>query len=151
MTRPDLARAWWPVARLSPIDALREVLAALEEGRPASAAAARHVAAGLRLFLQGQRDITRNLGLRTRRGGRHDTDQAREIADTRNGLIRAGAKLVGGHTTKEQVAALQGLMAVPVGQIDDEQLRFVLGKLHDEHEGQIPTSLRQLERIVGGP
>ena len=100
------------------------------------------------MYLEGERDITRNLGLRTRRGGRHDTDQAKERADERNALLRAGVELAGGHTTKERVAAFQGLRNVPPGEIEHEPLRNIMERLDSEFGGEVPVSHRQITRIV---
>lgn len=148
MTPADLSRVWWPVASITPLDALREVLAALDEGRPASAAAAKHVSAAFRMYLQGNRDITRNLGLRTRRGGRHDTSEARERNGERNNLVRAGVLLADGLTTKERAAAFSRALEVPVGEIDGVQLRSIVERLRSEFDGQLPASARQICRIA---
>ena len=134
-----------------PLDALREVCDALEQGRAASPAAAAHVARGFRQYLEGQRDLTRNLGLRVSRGGRHRTAEAREKKQSRDSLIRQAVALAPGHSSGDRAARLAEAIAAPAADIDGVQLdamQAIVARLKVEFAGDLPTSARQIARIA---
>lgn len=151
MAADCLSQAWWPTATVEPLDALREVCSALEQGRVASPEAARHVARGLRQYLDGDRDLTRNLGLRVSRGGRHRTAEAREKKQRRDGLIREAVALAPGHTASDRAALLATAIAAPAADIDGGQLdamHAIVARLKVEFAGDLPASARQVARIA---
>ena len=150
MAASDIARAWWPKEEeISPLDALREIVAALEEGRIPEDRSARHFAAALRAYLAGQLDITRNLGLRPRRGGRHESPAARERTGARNAIIRRVFDAQSGTKTgkAKMVAALLRADA-PAGEVTEGQLRADLNQLRQEFGADLPGSWRQVVRLV---
>lgn len=76
-----IEQAWFQRrATPAPMETLREVLSALDEGRPVRQDAAAHLAAALRRFLGGDHDITANLGLRPGKGKRAQPSMERKAA-----------------------------------------------------------------------
>ena len=149
----DIARAWWPrAAPVEPLTALHAMLDHLEKCEPASPGVADIFARALRLYLAGYTDITRNLGLRPRRGGRHETPLAHRSSQARNDCIRRVFELQEGRSNRdkaEKVAAL--LRSEPKqGAVTEEQMLGYVLQLHAEFGGTLPTSARQVLRVISG-
>jgi len=147
--------AWWhhaPMTTTTPLQALRLMLEAIEQGRPVPAVAAVIVAPALKAYLDGQiTDLTGALGLRPRRGGRNETPLALERTQARNSDIqRLFEKQVGTKTQKaEKTAAL--LRALPdAACVTEEEMFAYAVNLHRDHGGNLPTSMRQVLRVVDG-
>ncbi|MHB8949184.1 MAG: hypothetical protein ACYC4S_08990 [Rhodoferax sp.] len=124
----------------------------LERGDAVPAPAAAIVARALRQYLSGdQPDISRGLGLRPRRGGTHETPLRLEQATHRNQSIQAIFEAMPGDTQKaraEQTAQL--LRSPPDPQITEADVFAHLMKLYENHAGTLPTSSRQVIRIING-
>ena len=146
--------AWWhqppPVA--TPLQALRLMLDAIEQGQPIPAIAAVVVVPALKAYLDGHTtDLTGALGLRPRRGGRNETPLAIERKQSRNsGILWLYEKQDGCKTEKaEKVATL--LRTPPDAmRVTEEEVFAYLLNLHREHGGSLPTSMRHVLRIVDG-
>lgn len=148
-----LQTAWFPVnARPSAIDMLREVLCALDEGRPVRRDAAAHLASALRRYIAGDHDITANLGLRPKKGKRAQPSVERKAA--RDSHIRAIFEQLPGTRTdraKRTAALLAAPPRVAYGQteITEGDVMAHLADLHREHGGDIPKSWVHILRVVG--
>ncbi len=141
--------AWWHQPPLSPLDALRITADSLERGEAVPPAAATIVAKALRAYLGGATDITRNLGLRPRRGGRHDAPLAREQRARRDERIRQVFDLQDGPKT-ERAAKVAELLRTPPeeSRVTEADVMAHLLNLHRDHAGELPQSARQVLRIV---
>lgn len=154
MAIPTTPCAWWhdhQPAALDPLEAVKTTAQCLEAGQPVPPAAARLVSAALRRYLAGEHDITGNLGLRPRRGGRHETPLAIERTEIRNTLIKNLVELQDGPKTQrcERVAEL--LKTPPVeNRVTEADVFGYLVRLHEEFGGGLPTSMRQIFRICDG-
>ena len=73
---------------IEPIDVIRTTIECLEVGEAVPKAEAAIVAMAFRQYLAGETDITRNLGLRPRRGGCHEMPIAIEKKSLRNDHIK---------------------------------------------------------------
>lgn len=155
----DLEAAWFGTSALpdaradqEPLESVRQALQAMEDGRPIPVAAARVFARALRAYLDGQeQDITRTLGLRPRRGGAAELPARLERRRARDELIdRAFRSLDGKDTHKaEQLARL--LSEPPKAtQITEADLFACIEQLQAQHGGDLPSSGRQILRVVRG-
>lgn len=145
--------AWWhqPPTSMEPLDAVRVTADHLERGEPVPPMAASIVAKALRLYLAGQRDITGNLGLRPKRGGHHGDPLVVEAMVRRDGAIARLYELQEGPKTKraEKVAAL--LRTPPeVGRVTEDAVMAYVLELRREFGSNLPTSSRQVLRVVDG-
>lgn len=128
------------------------MLSAIEQGQPVPDAAAGVVVPALKAYLDGQTtDLTGALGLRPRRGGRNETPLALERKQARDAGIRRLYELQAGSKTEraEKVATL--LKTTPdAARVTEEEIFAYLLELHREHGGNLPTSMRQVLRVVEG-
>lgn len=125
---------------------------AMDTGVPVPAAAASIVGAALRQYLDGGgNDITRNLGLRARRGGRHDTALASERRRSRNDLIVRIFDAQPGNKSEKaaRVAEIMGGQA-PASEVTDGELAAAIARLAKEFGADVPKSARQIMRLVAG-
>lgn len=145
--------AWWhqhePTPAPTPLDALRITADHLERGAAVPDLAANIVARAFRQYLEGQTDITKNLGLRPRRGGRNETPMALERRRARDSLIVQVYELQVGCKT-ERAGKVVALLRVRPGaaRVTEEEVFAYLLDLHREHGGNLPTSMRQVLRVV---
>ena len=156
----QITPSWWhtPEPRMTPLDALRAVCKALEAGEAAPPPAARIVAAGLRQYLAGKTDITRNLGLRPRKGGKNETPLALEKKQKRNELILGIYDRQDGIPTakaKKTAALLAQALATPVaphrtGEINEADVIRNMIRLRMEFGDGLPTSWKCILRIAKG-
>lgn len=150
MNRPPCA--WWhQPEQTPPLDAVRITLDHLERGSPVPPAAASVIAKALRLYLDGHADITGNLGLRPRRGGRYEAPLALERRQARDEGIRRVYDLQDGTKTARAVKVAELLRTPPqAGQVTEADVFAYLLELHREHGGELPTSARQVMRVIDG-
>ena len=142
--------AWWHQQPPTPLEALRITADSLERGEPVPPAAATIIAKALRAYLGGATDITGNLGLRPRRGGRHDAPLAREQRAQRDEGIRHVFALQDGPKTERAAKVAELLRTPPVdGRVTEADVMAHLLNLHRDHAGSLPQSARQVLRIVG--
>jgi HAMP domain-containing protein len=147
----DLAAAWWPTAqRLDPLQALRQTVDAMDSGAPVPAAAAAIVGPALRQYLDGRgSDITKNLGLRPRKGGRHESPLALERRRRRDDLIIRVYEAQPDDTrdkARPVAARLAGQQAAR--EVTDAELVSAVNALMHEFGTDLPTSTRTIRRIV---
>lgn len=147
--------AWWaqPAQQaITPLQALRLTLNAIEQGEAVPASAVSIVAPALRSYLEGRTgDLSGALGLRPRRGGRHETPLAVERRHARDSdILWLYEKQDGTKTQKaEKVATLLKTLPDPAHVTEEEIFAYLL-ELHREHGGNLPTSMRQVLRVVEG-
>jgi len=121
---------------------------AMNAGVPVPADAAGIVGAALRKYLEGGgNDITRNLGLRAGRGGRHRSPLAAERRDQRDELILALFKAAPGRKSEKAKVAVAALAGAAI--VTDADMAQFRDRLTREFSGDLPTSDRQILRIVG--
>lgn len=148
--------AWWhhapPIAQaMDPLEAVRVTADHLERGEPVPTAAAGIVARALRQYLAGQSDITGNLGLRPRRGGRYESPLAVERASRRNEGIKLLFDRQNGGKVERANKVAELLRAPPdEGRVTEADVFAHLVELHREFGGELPTSFRQVLRVVDG-
>ena len=150
--------AWWhqPAAAMEPLEALRITADHLERGEAVPAPAAAIVAQGLRQYLAGKTDITRNLGLRPRKGGKNETPLALEKKQIRNKLIRVIYDLQDGIPTvkaKKTAALLTGPLPTPIsphltGEINESDVAAYTIRLRMEFGDGLPTHWKCVQRIA---
>jgi hypothetical protein len=144
--------AWWHQPdSVTALDAVKEAADALEKGLVVPRAAANLLAKALRQYLSGQTDITGNLGLRPRKGGRYEAPATKAKRTARDAAIRHLYGLVAG-SNAERAGRVAELLRVPLesGRITDADVFKHLQDLHRDHGGNLPTSIRQVQRVVGG-
>jgi hypothetical protein len=147
MNTSSIKRAWWqsPVEAIDPLKAIRMIIECLESGELIPKPAAEHMAKALRQYFQGQTDITRNLGLRVRRGGRHDAPLAIEKKSMRDDFIKKLFDAQSGRNSEKANRAAH-LLKNP-GLISDKELREGIEKICEQFGHELPTSTRQILRI----
>lgn len=143
--------SWWHSENMTPLEAVRVTAQCLDDGEAVPAPAARHISRALRQYLAGQLDITKNLGLRPRRGGTHETPLRLESAADRNACIQAIFDAMPGTSQRaraEQTAAI--LRTPPDRRINEADVFKHLSQLYEKHAETLPKSTRQVIRIVNG-
>lgn len=143
---------WWRTTQaMKPLEAIKITADHLEAGAVVPAAAASIIACAFRQYLAGQYDITKNLGLRPRRGGRHETPVAIARTEVRNTVIKKLVDLQDGRITNRCRAVADLLKTPPVeSRVTEADVFRYLVELHQEFGGELPTSMRQVLRIVDG-
>lgn len=150
--RPAMNPVWWQTPQaMQPLDALRLTAGHLEAGTVVPAAAAKIVARAFRMYLAGQHDLTKNFGLRARRGGKYETPIAIESMTRRNQYIKAifEAQEGGECERAEKVADLIRNPPKDAGLNEAHVMGFLMNLL-EEFGGGVPTSMRHIKRIVDG-
>lgn len=152
--------AWWhqPAPTMGPLEAVRITATSLERGEVVPAPAAGIVAAALRQYLAGKTDITRNLGLRPRKGGKNETPLALEKKQKRNKLILEIYDRQDGIPTvraKKTADLLAEALATPVapyrtGEINEADVIRNMIRLRMEFGDGLPTSWKCILRIAKG-
>lgn len=144
--------AWWHNPKpMKPLDAVQITLRCLEDGKAIPADAAALVASALRQYLNGHHDITGNLGLRPRRGGRYETPLAIERTEQRNTAIKHLVNIQDGPKTERCKRVAELLKDPPVeSRVTESDVMGYVIKLHQEFGDGLPTSMRQILRIVDG-
>ena len=150
--RPAINPVWWQAPQaMQPLDAVKITADHLEAGTVVPAAAANIVARAFRLYLAGQHDLTKNFGLRARRGGKYETPIAIESLTRRNGLIKALYEVQeGGEGERAQKVADLILNPPKDAGLNEAHVMGFLMSLLEEFGGGVPTSMRQIKRIVDG-
>lgn len=146
----SLPCAWWhQPPKMTPLEAVRITADSLERGEVVPAAAAAIMARALRLYLAGRSDITGNLGLRPQRG--RQTPQSVERRRARDEGIRRVFALQQG-SKAERAKRVAVLLREPSEhtRVSDQELVAHLQALHREFGGDLPTSDRQVLRVVKG-
>lgn len=136
---------------MDPLRAVRIAAECLEGGRIVPPDVAGILARALRQYLNGQHDITGNLGLRPRRGGAQDVPMTSERRTRRDECIkRLYDAQEGGKTVRAQKVA-ELLRSPPDSNLVTEADVFAyLLDLHREFGGELPSSMRQVLRLVDG-
>lgn len=135
-----------------PLESVRQALQAIEEGRPIPVAAARVFARALRAYLDGQeQDITRALGLRPRRGGAAEMPARLERRRARDELIDRAFRSMDGKDTRKAEHLARLLSEPPKATLITEADLFAcIEQLQALHSGDLPSSGRQILRVVRG-
>lgn len=143
--------AWWhqPEPPLTPLEAVRVAADHLERGEVVPERAAMFISTALRQYLAGQHDITKNLGLRPRRGLPHEV--ARQRKDDRDQHIKAIFERQPGNRSERarQTAALLATQPDELREITEADVMGHLFELHREHGGDLPRSWEHVLRIAG--
>ena len=109
------------------------------------------MARALRQYLAGQTDISRNLGLRPRRGGTHETPLRLEQATHRNEVIRAIYEAMPATSKTGRAEQTAQLLRTPPDQrVTEAEVFGYVMRLHEEFGGTLPKSMRQVLRVVDG-
>lgn len=148
----DINNAWWPsVKKMEPLEAVRITADCLEAGSVVPPMAASIMALALRQYLAGKHDITGNLGLRPRRGGAHEVPTTVERRARRDdGIKRLYDAQDGCKTARAQrVADLLNSPPDPNYVTEADVFSYLLN-LHQEFKGELPSSMRQVLRLVNG-
>ena len=140
---------WWhhPVPAMDPLQAVRITADCLETGEPVPTPAASLIARALRRFLAGETDLTKNLGLRPRRGGAHDAPLNRERTARRNSAIRAICEAQPGPSLKARAEQTAALLQAPPGQ---RTTAADVRQFYLDHPWSSSPGPRQIMRIVSG-
>ncbi len=145
--------SWWHQSPLvDPLEAVRVAAHCLEAGEPVPAPEARLIARALNQYLAGQKDITANLGLRPRVGGRHEDPLVLDKNRERDRCIKAAYDA---HPGKTQTAKAQGVVELlkatdaPVALNEADVFAYTL-QLRRDYPDALPTSSRQVLRIAKG-
>lgn len=146
--------SWWqqqpPI--IDPLQALRVAADCLESGQPVPMPEGRLVAKALRQYLDGKKDITANLGLRPRAGGRHEDPLVLDRMRERDRCIKAAYD---NHPGKTQTAKSEGVASLlkasddPAPITEADVFAYIL-QLRRDFYGELPTSARQVLRIAQG-
>lgn len=147
--------SWWhqesPI--IDPLDSIRVAVHCLEAGEPVPAPEARLIAKALRQYLDdGKKDITANLGLRPRAGGRHEDPLVLDRMRERDRCIKAAYD---NHPGKNQTAKAEGVVELlkatdaPAPLTEADVFAYIL-QLKRDFGGDLPTSARQVLRIAKG-
>lgn len=151
--RISLNSVWWSQpTHTDPLQALRLALTAIDAGEPIPKPAARVLAGALRQYLSGeQTDITRALGLRPRRGGASEAPIRKERRRARDELINRAFHALKGKDGHRAECVAQMLAEPPVSSVITEADLFAcIEELHAQHGGDLPSSGRQILRVVRG-
>lgn len=149
----DLHRAWFAQATPEPppdgLTTLRHALVAMEAGLPLDAKTAKHLTAAFRGYLHdGKSDLTANLGLRPRQGGKCETPLRLERMNRRDTLIKQALQRLGGNKPhgRRMLAELLGAddLVLPSCFSFTEPVMA----LRDEAGGRLEISERQIARIA---
>lgn len=142
--------AWWPhTKKPDPLQAVATVADCLERGQPVPPAEAALFAKALRNYLGGHTDITDNLGLRPRRGGRYEAPAIKALRAARDETIRSLYQSLSGNKTRRS-RTVAALLSAPLdrGQVTEAEVFRHLQELHEHHGNALPTSARQVMRVV---
>lgn len=148
--------AWWHTPQdqspATPLESIREAVEAMEAGNPIPMAAARVLVRALRAYLDGtERDITRALGLRPRRGGAAEVPARLERRQARDALIDRAFHSMSGKDTARADRLARLLAAPPCSTVITESDVFAyVDSLRSQHGGDLPSSGRQILRVVRG-
>lgn len=136
---PDLlSAAWYPQRQqqLQPLEAVAHVAARLMGEQDA---ASRLVGRALQQYIDGEGDdITKNLGLRARRGRR--TARTQEKLRRRNELLARLMNAQSGKSGKDRAQAVVRLLAVPnhAEAVSDSEEARLVRQLQEEFGGVVP-------------
>lgn len=148
--------AWFPAStnavqpsQAKALEFVRQALDAIEGGQPLPPEPARVFAGALRGYLSGrQRDITRALGLRPRRGGATEEPVRAAQLMERNETIQRLFDLASGSDSDRASVVARWVAVASPGEITEADVRRAVAALRDQHGGRVPTSGRQVLRIV---
>ena len=149
----DLHRAWFAQATPEPppdgLTTLRHALIAMEAGLPLDEKTAKHLTAAFRGYLhEGKSDLTANLGLRPRKGGKCEAPLRLERMSRRDTLIKQALQRLGGNKphARSMLAELLGAddLALPSCFAFAEPVMA----LRTGAGGRLEISDRQIARIV---
>ena len=150
----SISCAWWhqPPTVITPLQALRIAVDCLETNRVVPGEAAVIVARAFRQYLDGQLDITGNLGLRPRQGGAHDVPAKVERRMVRDAAIKHlyDAQPEGCKTAKAQQVADMLKTPPDASQVTEADVFAYLLNLHQQFGQELPKSMRQVLRVVEG-
>lgn len=131
------------------LDTIRNALVAIENGRPLDPVTARHVEAAFRKYMAGETDLTKNLGLRPRRGRSHEAPLRRERLLLRDRLICSALQELGGNTPQNRLELQSFLDACELAGPGGGFMQPIM-ELRSMHGGQLQLSEKQLHRIATG-
>lgn len=132
------------------LDTIRNALVAIENGRPLDPVTARHVETAFRKYLAGETDLTKNLGLRPRRGRSNEAPLRRERLLLRDRLICSALQELGGNTPQNRLELQSFLDAYELTGPDACKFLSPILELRKMHGGQLQLSEKQLHRIASG-
>jgi hypothetical protein len=148
--------AWFPastnrvlLSQDRALDCLRQALEAIEDGRPLPPEPAGVFAGALRGYLSGrQRDLTRALGLRPRRGGATEEPVRAAQLTARNQSIQRLFDLASGSDCDRAEAVARWITADSPSEITEADVGQAVAAFREQHSGRVPSSGRQVLRIV---
>ena len=131
------------------LDTVRNALVAIENDRPLDPVTACHLGAAFRQYLAGATDLTKNLGLRPRRGRSHEAPLRRERLLRRDELICSALRLLGGNTPQNRLDLHCFLDAYELTGPCSGFLGPIM-ELRRMHGGEMRISEKQIQRIAAG-
>lgn len=152
-TMTNVNPTWWhQVQAVEPLHAVRVVASCLEAGTPVPGPEGKLVAKALRKYLEGKKDITSNLGLRPRAGGRYEDPLVQDRRRERDIRIKAAYEAYPGRNASVKAAGVARLLQAPnePSQITEAHVFAYILELRKNFEGELPTSARQVQRIAQG-
>lgn len=140
--------SWWhkPASPHDPLQVVRLTLEAIQAGQPIPATAANALADALNGYLAGKTDLTKNLGLRPKRGYRVPAKVARQTE--RDELIKKVVDAQPQSTPTERAKSAAKLLAKKDGPINEVDVMAHLIKLHKDFGDELPTTWRRIFDIT---
>lgn len=155
MTINPLFTAWNPAqaaaAPPDPLAAIEQAIECLASGRPVPEPAASLLHAGLLRFMAGSR-FEQAMGLQSTENGKRTAVQT-AAQDWRNRQIRALAGLLEGDSAKAKAEAIAALLSAPrPPSCGIQEADLIVNELHLRRQFSLdmPTSVRQIQRILSG-
>jgi hypothetical protein len=155
-TKNAVHAAWFPastnrvlLSQDKALECVQQALEAIEGGRPLPPEPAGVFSRALRGYLSGrQRDITRALGLRPRRGGATEEPVRAAQLTARNQSIQRLFDLASGSACDRADAVARWIVADSPSEITEADVRQAVAAFREQHSGRAPSSGRQVLRIV---
>ena len=145
-----LSAAWWPrPSQMQPLEAIKITAECLEQGAAVPTQAAVIVARALRQYFEGKTDITRNLGMRPRRGGTYETPLKIEQYRHRNQAIQAlYTKMPARSKTGRAEQVVELLHKPPDPRVTEAEVLVCVKLLQEKFGGTLPNTSRQILNII---
>lgn len=153
MSAAPVPCAWWHTGappRVEPLEVVRTVVGCLQRNEVVPEPAAAAMAKALSSYLEGKTDISANLGLRPCKGGRYEAPLAVEKRSRRDELIVKLYSAQADGTKRERSERVAVLLKSPpaTDAYTPDELAAGIAELHEKYAGDLPTSARQIDRVV---
>lgn len=132
-----------PVAQ-DGLQTIRDVMIAVEVGRPLGEASGRHLVQAFQMYMDGHDDISKNLGLRPRQGRCNEAPLRRERLLHRDRLIVAALEGLGGATRENRQHLCEFLAGCNRVLPLVEPFLSPIQQLRAMHGGQLKLSEKQI-------